>query len=327
VAGGAKPGGPKVIIKKKGGGHGGHHGGAWKVAYADFVTAMMALFMVLWLVASSDAKARKEIANYFRTGIMPDGDPQQGASQIRPNIVDEAPPPKNTKAGESLEKQANDLGKAIKLMGEVDPRLREVAAQVKVTVTPDGVLIEAVDREGSDSMLFDVSSSKLKPALVSFLEHLAPVLAQNAHPVRVIGHTDARAFARKDGKTNWDLSFDRADQARRVLIGGVQPVRIESIAAYGDTQLKDPEHPYAAANRRLALLVLRTPEEKEADAAASKDAAAAEAKKKAEARAAEEGKFRIGPPIDASQVEHPSDPAAAPAAPAAPSAPAEPAAH
>jgi chemotaxis protein MotB len=315
MAGGAKPGGPKVIYKKKGGGHGGHHGGAWKVAYADFVTAMMALFMVLWLVASTDSKARKEIANYFRTGIMPDGDmSQQGASQIRPSIVEQAPTPPS-KPGESLSKQASDLNHAIQLMAAIDPHLADLAANVKVTITPDGVMIEAIDREGGDSMLFDVSSAKLKPALVSFLEHLAPVLAQNGRPVRVIGHTDARRFAGKDGKNsknNWDLSYERGDAARRVLTGGPQPVTIESIAAYGDTQLRDPAHPFAAQNRRLALLVLRPPGEAAAEAAS---AANAEAERAAAAkRAEEEGKFRIGPQLDRTKAETPSS--QAPAAPA-----------
>jgi chemotaxis protein MotB len=254
-----KPG-PKVIIKRKAGGHGGHHGGAWKVAYADFVTAMMALFMVMWLVASTDAKARKEIANYFRTGIMPDGDmSQQGASQIKPSIVEQSPVPPS-KAGDSLDKQASDLNHAIQLMAALDPKLADLAAHVKVTVTADGVLIEAIDREGGDSMLFDVSSARLKPALIGFLEHLAPVLAEGGRAVRVIGHTDARAYVRKDGKNNWDLSYERADAARRVLVGSPRPPKIECVAAYGDTQLRDPGHPYAAQNRRLALLVLRGPE-------------------------------------------------------------------
>ena len=86
----------RIIIKRKKAGHGAHHGGAWKVAYADFVTAMMALFMVMWLLASTDAKSRKEISNYFRTGILPDGDLSMGrASQIAPSVIEESsrPPP------------------------------------------------------------------------------------------------------------------------------------------------------------------------------------------------------------------------------------------
>src|SRR5215471_5117613 len=92
---------PKVIIKKKKGGHAGHHGGAWKVAYADFVTAMMALFMVLWLLASTDAASRKEISNYFRTGILPEGDlAMNHAAQIKPSVIEEAstPPPSEEQA-------------------------------------------------------------------------------------------------------------------------------------------------------------------------------------------------------------------------------------
>jgi chemotaxis protein MotB len=255
----AKPG-PKVIIKKKGGGHGGHHGGAWKVAYADFVTAMMALFMVMWLVASTDAKARKEIANYFRTGILPEGDmSRQGASQVRPSIVEESGMPP-TKKGPSLETQAKDLEQAIKGMAALDPRLAELAANVTVTVTPDGVMIEAIDREGGESMLYDVSSAKPKPALVEFLEKLAPILADGGRAVRVMGHTDARVYASAAGKTNWDLSYERADAARRVLAGSTHAPKIDCVAAFGDTQLKNPTNPYAAENRRLGILVMRTPD-------------------------------------------------------------------
>jgi chemotaxis protein MotB len=256
----AKAPGPKVIVrKKKGGGGHGHHGGAWKVAYADFVTAMMALFMVMWLVASTDAKARKEIANYFRTGILPDGDmSQQGAAQIKPSIMEQSPTPPQTKAP-SLEKSASDIAKAIKEMAALDPRLADLAANVTVTVTQDGVLIEAVDTDGKDGMLFDVSSAKPKPALVEFLNRIAPVITEGGRPVRIIGHTDARAFA-TSAKNNWDLSYDRAAAARKILEAGPQAPKIDCVAAYGDTQLRDTRNPFAAENRRLGLLVLRQPE-------------------------------------------------------------------
>jgi chemotaxis protein MotB len=261
--GGAKggAGAPKVIVRKKrgGGGHG-HHGGAWKVAYADFVTAMMALFMVMWLVASTDAKSRKEIANYFRTGILPEGDmSQQGAAQIKPSIMEQAPTPPQKKAP-SLEKSASDIASAIKEMAALDPRLADIAANVTVTVTQDGVLIEAVDSSGKEGMLFDVSSAKPKAGLIEFLNRIAPVIAEGGRPVRVIGHTDARGFA-GGSKNNWDLSYERADAARRILQANPKAPRIDCVAAYGDTQLRDAKNPYAAENRRLALLVLKEAEQ------------------------------------------------------------------
>src|SRR5690349_9457630 len=118
-------------FKKKGGGHG-HHGGAWKVAYADFVTAMMALFMVMWLLASTDSSSRKEIANYFRTGILPEGDMSMGrASQFQPAIIEETgkPPPGNN--AQTLQ-QAKDLKSAIAAMAKGNSTLAKLVNQVTV---------------------------------------------------------------------------------------------------------------------------------------------------------------------------------------------------
>ena len=241
------------IIKKKAGGHG-HHGGAWKVAYADFVTAMMALFMVMWLLASSDSTQRKEIANYFRSGILPEGSMTMKAAQNRPAVIEEAA---SAPTGESTPSHtAEQMRQTIDSVTRVNPALRDFAAQVTVKDTPQGVLIEIADADKGGAMSFDVSSAKMKPRLEEFLKTLAPFLKEQGNKIEIIGHTDARPFADGSGRTNWSLSFDRADQARLVLVDQGLGPQINAVRAYGDSQLRDKANPYAATNRRLAILLL-----------------------------------------------------------------------
>jgi chemotaxis protein MotB len=261
------------IVKKKGGGHG-HHGGAWKVAYADFVTAMMALFMVLWLVASSDASSRAEMANYFRTGILPEGDMSMGrASQFQPAIIEETGAPNQPDSKLDIESAARAAGKAkkkaqalrealkeaIEAVAQTSPELARLAAAVTVKITEDGILIEAADQDDGPSMLFDVSSPELQPALTEFLRRLGPTLASVDGAIEIHGHTDARAFPPGAKSNNWTLSFDRAEKARRVLEGAGMPAgRVDRVIAHASTQLLVPDQPLAARNRRLSLLVKPT---------------------------------------------------------------------
>ncbi len=246
---------PVIIVKrKKGKGHG-HHGGAWKVAYADFVTAMMALFMVMWLLASTDAKSRKEIANYFRSGVLPEGDLSMGrASQVAPAIIEETGAP-NPSPRRLAEDAAEEIRKAVEEFAAQDPVIAEIERQVNVEVRDDGVLIEAVDRDGGASLLFDVASADLKPALQALLARLGPQLSGMDGVVEVIGHTDARPFA--DGRMdNWTLSHRRADAARRVLVAaGLPSDRMYGVTARAATQPRNAGDPFAAENRRLGILL------------------------------------------------------------------------
>jgi chemotaxis protein MotB len=243
--------------KKVDGGHG-HHGGAWKVAYADFVTAMMALFMVMWLLASTDAKSRKEISNYFRSGILPEGDMSMNhASQVRPAVIEEtsAPPP-NDNSQRSLDanaaaKQISDkLGK----LAALDAELASVIQHMHVKVTPEGVLIDMVDAD--EGLLFDLSSAKLTEPMARFIRALAPVIVGLERKVEINGHTDARPFATGSKVSNWDLSYQRANAAREILEGsGVTSATIDGVFARGSAQLFVPDDPYSARNRRLSFLV------------------------------------------------------------------------
>ena len=242
-------------VVKKIQGHG-HHGGAWKIAYADFVTAMMALFMVLWLLASTDAKARKEISNYFRSGIMPDSiTTMTGGAQVVPVVIQMAPkPPTDAEMVQTV----RDLKQSIRDVAADHHELAEIAARVRVVATEEGTLIEIVDEDGGDSLLFDSSSARLKPALAEFLTVLAPVLADRVETLEILGHTDARPFAAGATKSNWELSFERAAAARKLLeAGGVEPTRVVGVIGRGSATPLDRTRPYAATNRRLSVLLRR----------------------------------------------------------------------
>ncbi len=259
-------------FKKVDGGHG-HHGGAWKVAYADFVTAMMALFMVLWLLASTDQQSRKEISNYFRTGLMPQvdlaskGSPQTSAVFVGAAVP--APPPvridgtdaggdkgdKNGSGGtDERLATAQALVKRLQRFAAVDGDLKQVMRNVRIEVTDDGILIEAVD-EGK-GLLFDSASSRLNEPLARFLRTLGPALATLGKPIEINGHTDARPFAQGARTSNWDLSYQRASAALEILeAAGVADSQVTGVFARGASQLYLPKSPLAPQNRRLSVLI------------------------------------------------------------------------
>ncbi|HEY6877221.1 MAG TPA: flagellar motor protein MotB, partial [Polyangiales bacterium] len=250
------PNGVKVVfIKKKAKGHG-HHGGAWKVAYADFVTAMMALFIVLWLLTQSDQASKEKIAEYFRTGTMPGGSlivgKPGGSTPPQPiNLFPDGAGQMNA-AAETREMKA--LAKAVERMMQKknNPQMPALTKHVKVRVVSEGALIELV--EGGDNFLFNVASSELKPGAIEILEQLAPMLSGLEQKLEIHGHTDARPFGSGSKKTNWELSFERGDQARRVLEGmGVEKGKIQSVLAHADTALYNPDDPLAPENRRLSI--------------------------------------------------------------------------
>ena len=252
-----QPGRRRVI--KKVVGHG-HHGGAWKIAYADFVTAMMALFLVLWLLASTDQKSREEIAEYFRTGILPDAEmAMNGGAQYMPSIMERSPTPPKPESS-SISDDANSVKEAIDLLVDNHVGLAELAGKVQVHATPEGVLIEVADDDAA--LLFDLASARLNLPLVAFLEALAPVLIGRKETIEIQGHTDARKFVSGADKTNWDLSYDRATAARLILErNGVKAERIVGVIGRGAAVPLDAADPYAAKNRRLSLLLRARPPE------------------------------------------------------------------
>lgn len=245
--------GTVVIIKKKGG-HGGHHGGAWKVAYADFVTAMMALFMVLWLVSQTDQVERKIISHYFRTGVFPEG----GVSLIEmgEGIQDGTTGLSDREKIVEARAEQDDLQKTAQKVEAAILGLSPIAKNVKIRTIDRGLLIEILD--GGEDLLFDLSSSALKPKLVELLGLMAPALDSLRNPIEVHGHTDARPFPKGAQRDNWTLSFERAAAARNVLEqAGLPSNRFAGVFAHGSMDLYKTDDPFHVSNRRISILAVR----------------------------------------------------------------------
>lgn len=249
---------PIIIIKKKKG-HGAHHGGAWKVAYADFVTAMMALFMVLWLVSQTDQVEREVISHYFRTGIFPDGgtsllEQGEGIQDGKLGMMDSSNSLVEVRAEQQkLENAAEQMKKAV----AEQPTLKELLDNIQVRTIERGLLIELVD--GGKDTLFELSSSALKTDLIRLLEAIAPTLESLQNPLEIHGHTDVRPFPVGAGRDNWSLSFERAAAARLALErAGVRDQHFAGVFAHGSKDLFEPKEPMAATNRRISILAVRS---------------------------------------------------------------------
>ncbi len=257
----------RIIIKKKRG-HGGHHGGAWKVAYADFVTAMMALFIVLWIVGQSSS-TKQAISMYFTDpGVFESG---QGGGILQ-GSSGSAPSPTSNAAieMEKLKAEAKKIGEAIAAIPEFD----KFKDKIQITVTKEGLRIELV--ENSTGLFFDVGSAQIKPETVKLLKLVAQEIGRLNNNIMIEGYTDARPYVGKD-YSNWELSADRANTARRVLEGnGVRQDQILQVRGFADRDLKHPDQPMDAANRRVSILVAATPEKMAQDITPPKPPAAPE---------------------------------------------------
>jgi chemotaxis protein MotB len=240
---------PQIIIIKKVSGHGGHHGGAWKVAYADFVTAMMALFIVLWLLNTSE-HTKKVIAGYFND---PMGHKTESGS-LRAGTSDALPFTK-----ENIEKLKEQLEKQI----QQTANLKDLSKQVEMTITPEGLRIELL--ESKDGTFFDTGSTTLKPGGKEMLNLLADKLSQVPNRVSIEGHTDAQQFSSANALySNWELSEDRANVARRLMQhpGGLRPNQVAQVRGFADQRLRNPANSLDPSNRRVSLIVqYLTPED------------------------------------------------------------------
>jgi chemotaxis protein MotB len=230
---------PIIIIKKKGG-HGGHHGGAWKVAYADFVTAMMSLFIVLWLM-NSTPQIKKAVAGYFndpRGRAEKTGTDNLGAGS---NIsVDEA----------NVEKLKDAIQKAI--MKQAD--LSKLAKNIEITITNEGLRVELIEDKGGT--FFESGSAKLSESGTKLLDVIAGQLKPLPNHLMLEGHTDAQPYSADNAYTNWELSSDRANAARRVLQEqGIADERISQVRGYADQMLRVKSDPMDPSNRRISLIV------------------------------------------------------------------------
>ncbi len=270
---------PIIVIKKKGG-HAGHHGGAWKVAYADFVTAMMALFIVLWLMSSSSKATQEQIAGYFN-------DPKGTATKhgsIKQGVADNLPLRK-----EDLAKLKEALLQSIHKVSD----LQKLKGQIDITITDEGLRIELMeDKKGT---FFETGSAQPTPILVELLKLLAVQMGAIPNKISVEGHTDAQPYAKETTYGNWELSADRANVARRLMqANGVRADQISQVRGFADQRLRKPDQPFDASNRRISLIV-QYMESVGAPGMKNDVAAAGKGEGEAKAGAANEGKAGADP--------------------------------
>jgi chemotaxis protein MotB len=229
-----------IIVIKKVSGHGGHHGGAWKVAYADFVTAMMALFIVLWLLSSS-VKVKKAVAGYFN-------DPKSSQKETGSDKMGDGESVALDKT--NIQKLKEQIQKAIKEQNN----LEKLAKQIEITITPEGLRIELI--EDKSGTFFQSGSAKLSETGQELLNMLAEQLKPLPNKLLLEGHTDAAPYASDNGYTNWELSADRANAARRLLqTDGVGKDQISQVRGYADQMLRVKNDPMDPTNRRISLIV------------------------------------------------------------------------
>lgn len=230
---------PIIIVRKKIS-HGGHHGGAWKVAYADFVTAMMALFIVLWLMNSSQ-EVQKVIGGYFK-------DPTGTAKKLGTNQTGSGENFIITK--DNMKQLKEQLQKTIKDNVDLD-KLKD---QIKMTVTAEGLRVELL--ESSKATFFDQGSAQPTPQGRELLVLLAKELGSIPNKISLEGHTDSVPYSGMGEYSNWELSADRANAARRILQeNGIRADQVSQVRGYADQQLRDPEHPDDSSNRRISMIV------------------------------------------------------------------------
>jgi chemotaxis protein MotB len=230
----------EIIIIKKKGGHGGHHGGAWKVAYADFVTAMMALFIVLWLLNTSK-QVQEAVGGYFK-------DPRGFAKVVGTN---------RNGSGEIIPLKKEDLKKLkdelLRSIHHLDP-MDKLKGQIEITVTSEGLRIELM--ESAKGTFFELGSAKPTPALIDLLKVLAEELGKLPNKISIEGHTDSKPYTGGRDYDNWDLSSDRANEARRIMQSqGIQRDQVSQVRGFADQRLRLPEKPEDPSNRRISLIV------------------------------------------------------------------------
>lgn len=237
---------PIIIIKKKGG-HAGHHGGAWKVAYADFVTAMMALFIVLWLLSSSE-KVQKAVGGYF-------SDPSGKGKMTGTTVAGSGENIALSK--DDMEKLKENLERAMSAL----PKFKELREQVQMTVTGEGLRVELL--ESAKGTFFESGSAHPSPAGKEILIKLSQEMGKLPNTIVIEGHTDSKPFSNSGAYTNWELSTDRANSARRLMEdSGLRPDQVKQVRGFADQQLRKPDDPENPSNRRISLIVkyLREPD-------------------------------------------------------------------
>lgn len=261
---------PIIIRRKKVYAAAGHHGGAWKVAYADFVTAMMAFFLLMWLLNATTEEQRKGIADYFNPNIpiaaisgggsdALNGDSifaeeiraKDGTGALQSTTHDKSPEGKT----DSAEVEAITSERIEALNAALQAENSQLAEHVMLKMSPEGLVIELV--EGDNKPLFSIGNSQPSDLLIKLISVISDALGSVNNDLKIVGHTDSRAYISGSTYSNWDLSTDRAHTARRLLMGkGFKEQQIVEVAGKADT---DPvnDNPLAAQNRRISITLLK----------------------------------------------------------------------
>lgn len=246
----------RIVKKKKG--HAGHHGGAWKVAYADFVTAMMAFFLVMWITGLS-TELKESVAGYFKdpTGFMEavkGGNapfettaPGEGEKSSEEQIAIDS------KAAER--ERLKSAKETIEKMVAATPEFKDLKKHMDIRLVDEGLKIELL--EDKENLFFDAASAVVKPNTRKLLKAFASELGTLPNSIIIEGHTDNRPLNRSDEYSNWELSADRANSARRIMMAsGLAKDQVPQVRGYADTQPRDPEHPDHFSNRRVSIIVV-----------------------------------------------------------------------
>ena len=270
---------PIIIKRIKKGGHAAH-GGAWKIAYADFVTAMMAFFLLMWLLGSTAKGELQGIAAYFSSPLkvaMTGGDGAGNSSSVIPgggtDLTKVHGQVKRSDSEQDKQRRASidtaraerarqDAARIKALQSKIDamitenPRLNEYKSQIRIDVTPDGLQIQIVDNQNRP--MFDSGSALVKPYMRDILREIGAALGGVENRISLAGHTDAAPYGNSDrGYSNWELSADRANASRRELVSaGMPDAKLGRVVGLAASDLLEPDNPRAPANRRITITVL-----------------------------------------------------------------------
>jgi chemotaxis protein MotB len=279
MAGDAKKLQPIIIKRVKKGGHG-HHGGAWKIAYADFVTAMMAFFLLMWLLGSTSEGDKKGIADYFasplKIALLASGsgagdashvvkgggeDMTRSSGQVKRGDIDSKRKTVNLQALKAEQVRAEiarleQLKQKVEQMLAANPKLEAMKSQIRLDMTADGLRIQIVDE--LNRPMFDSGSAVVKPYMRELLREIGGVLSEVPNRLTLEGHTDAVPFSAGGlGYSNWELSSDRANASRRELAaGGLSDDRMLRVQGLASSNLFDRDEPASPANRRISIIVM-----------------------------------------------------------------------
>ncbi len=289
---------PIIVVKKIKKVAGGHHGGAWKVAYADFVTAMMAFFLLMWLLSSTSKEQRDGIAEFFDPtpsvvsesssgagGVMggltvsPEG---SRAADNQPIMSTNTPPSPPTKSAKDLtneqleaetkkreEAQFQDVKKEIE-KAIADSDLKDLAKNLKIDMTPEGLRIQIVDQEGAS--MFPIGSAQPFAKTEKLLAKVGEIIKTMPNQISIRGHTDGAPYSEGADYTNWELSSDRANSSRRVLLNsGIPQAKISNVVGKADTDNYVKKNPLDPQNRRISIILLRGSMTKESGSVNSMD--------------------------------------------------------